>query len=332
LFLNNQRVPTFYVSLPNPQVGYTLVAKSGSYTNVTYNGSFTFVFTLLPSYDQSSPVIKVNNHEVSIDLNGEGTISNIVENKTITVEGVEINKYSVSVPSNQVGYSLAAKSGSEYTVDYGESFTFVFSLLEGYTQSLPRILVNGVEVTLDVNNECIVADIDENITIIVENVVLNTYTITWNIEGQTSTTVVNHGDTPIYEGTPSKPSTDTHAYVFDHWTPEIVAAVGNATYTAVFEERAIKIGATDPDESAGEVEAELSVPGGVIIDAVLKVKIVETTDGDISVPDNKEIFKLYNATLLNSENEDISASITGEVTLKFAMPSGLEEREGIHCY
>jgi len=325
----NQRVPTFYVSLPNPQVGYTLVAKSGSYTNVTYNGSFTFVFTLLPSYDQSSPVIKVNNHEVSIDLNGEGTISNIVENKTITVEGVEINKYSVSVPSNQVGYSLAAKSGSEYTVDYGESFTFVFSLLEGYTQSLPRILVNGVEVTLDVNNECIVADIDENITIIVENVALNTYTITWNIEGQTSTTVVNHGDTPIYEGTPSKPSTDTHAYVFDHWTPEIVAAVGNATYTAVFEERAIKIGATDPDESAGEVEAELSVPGGVIIDAVLKVKIVETTDGDISVPDNKEIFKLYNATLLNSENEDISASITGEVTLKFAMPSGLEEREGI---
>ena len=325
----NQRVPATDVYLPNPQVGYTLVAKDGSYTSGSYNRSFTFVFTLLPSHSQSSPIIKVNGSEVTVDSNGEYTIWNITENKTITVEGVEMNTYLISVPSNQTGYSLTAKSGSEYSVEHGESFTFVFTLLEGYAQSSPRILVNSVEVTPDVNGEYTIADIDEDITITVENVVLNTYTITWNIEGQTSTSSVSHGDTPTYEGTPSKSSTDTHAYIFDHWTPEVVAAVENITYTAVFEEKAIKIGATDPDESAGEVEAELSVPGGVIGDAVLKVKTVEVTDGEIIVPENKEIFKLYNATLLNSENEDISASITGEVILKFAMPAGLDEREGV---
>ncbi|MDY0345584.1 MAG: hypothetical protein WC215_03690 [Bacilli bacterium] len=407
------RVSSYNVYLPDNQVGYTLVAKSGSWNPVNYNGSFTFVFTLLESHSRSIPTIKVNgsevmtddfgqyqisnitndktvtvenvitnvyaitrpwNHEgymlttpgygdltfsvthgdsitftltllagyldsnpqvtvnevaVALDVNNQFTISDIREEKTIRVSGVTRSTYSVSVPNIQIGYLLTAKTGSNYAVDYNESFTFVFELLEGYTQSSPRILVNSVEVTLDQNGEYTISEIRQNIDIIVENVTFNAYTITWNIEGETSTSTVNHGVVPTYDGTPIKDATETHIYTFDSWSPTIVEAVEDATYIAVFEEKSLRISSSDPDESAGEVAAELSIPGGIIGDAIIKVRITQSGSETIFVPENKEIFKTYNASLFDSESHDISDTITGEVTLKFATPEGLMSENGI---
>ena len=71
------------------------------------------------------------------------------------------------------------------------------------------------------------------------------YTITWNIEGTTTTSKVNSGVIPEYTGaTPTKPATTensyTYTYTFKDWSPTPVAANGNAEYVATFSYTATK--------------------------------------------------------------------------------------------
>ncbi|MCR5808085.1 MAG: hypothetical protein K6G56_00830 [Clostridiales bacterium] len=64
-----------------------------------------------------------------------------------------------------------------------------------------------------------------------------TYTITWkNWDGTVlGTTTVAEGETPSYSGqTPTRPATAQYTYAFSGWTPSIVPAAADATYTAQF--------------------------------------------------------------------------------------------------
>lgn len=64
-----------------------------------------------------------------------------------------------------------------------------------------------------------------------------TYTVTWlNHDGSVlKTDTVTEGETPAYSGTtPAKAEDDSYTYTFSGWTPAIVAATANATYTATF--------------------------------------------------------------------------------------------------
>lgn len=63
------------------------------------------------------------------------------------------------------------------------------------------------------------------------------FTITWlddegNVVDQTR---VSYGEVPTHDAL-SLPDSETHSYVFRGWDPEPVAATGDATYTAVFDE------------------------------------------------------------------------------------------------
>lgn len=64
------------------------------------------------------------------------------------------------------------------------------------------------------------------------------YEISWVVEGETiKKDSVKKGDMPVYEGeTPVKEATAEHTFSFSGWTPEIVVAVADASYTAVFSE------------------------------------------------------------------------------------------------
>lgn len=63
-----------------------------------------------------------------------------------------------------------------------------------------------------------------------------TYTITWmNWNDTLKEDTVNAWDTPAYNWTtPTKAEDSSCTYTFDKWTPDIVAASDNATYTATF--------------------------------------------------------------------------------------------------
>ena len=65
------------------------------------------------------------------------------------------------------------------------------------------------------------------------------FTITWVVDGKSSTTTVNAGDVPVYNGTPTKPTANGKSYTFTGWSPTPVAATGNKTYTAQFSETSV---------------------------------------------------------------------------------------------
>lgn len=70
-----------------------------------------------------------------------------------------------------------------------------------------------------------------------DNPVVKYWTITWkNYDGKGSetTTQVKEGDVPAYNGTPSKAEDNAYTYTFKGWTPAVVAATADATYTAEF--------------------------------------------------------------------------------------------------
>ena len=70
------------------------------------------------------------------------------------------------------------------------------------------------------------------------------FVITWkNWNGKTLKMDVSvpYGTTPEYTGmTPTRPDDDEYTYTFTGWTPEVVPATSNATYTAVFSQNPIE--------------------------------------------------------------------------------------------
>ena len=62
------------------------------------------------------------------------------------------------------------------------------------------------------------------------------YTITWDVNGTTSTETYEYGATPSYkDGTPTKPATAQFTYTFAGWNPAISSVTGAQTYTAQFD-------------------------------------------------------------------------------------------------
>ncbi len=69
---------------------------------------------------------------------------------------------------------------------------------------------------------------------------IRTYKITFNNYDGSELLVlpaVEHGTIPQYVGTPTKPSTEEYDYIFNGWSPSLVAATKEAIYTATFTQK-----------------------------------------------------------------------------------------------
>ena len=83
---------------------------------------------------------------------------------------------------------------------------------------------------------------DKEIAVATENAVytaqfsktVNKYTITWVVDGQSTTAQVEYGTVPTFNGTPSKAADAQYTYTFTGWNTTPVAVTGDATYTAEF--------------------------------------------------------------------------------------------------
>ena len=89
-------IKTYAVTLPAAQTGYTLAAKSDSVSPVEHGGDYTFTFALDEDYSASTPTVKVGGTAVTLNADGEYTISNITAAQAITVEDVERNSFAVT--------------------------------------------------------------------------------------------------------------------------------------------------------------------------------------------------------------------------------------------
>lgn len=66
-----------------------------------------------------------------------------------------------------------------------------------------------------------------------------TYTVTWVVDGNTTTETYNEGDTPSFKGSTDKASDGQYTYTFAGWSPSIAPVTGNVTYTAQYSKVAI---------------------------------------------------------------------------------------------
>ena len=64
---------------------------------------------------------------------------------------------------------------------------------------------------------------------------LQTYEVTWNVDGKATTETYEYGEIPSYSGDLEKPSDRYYYYTFASWDKEFVEVTQNITYTAIFE-------------------------------------------------------------------------------------------------
>ncbi|MDR0778897.1 MAG: hypothetical protein LBE48_05635 [Methanomassiliicoccaceae archaeon] len=169
-------VGPYTVSLSSGE-GYTLYPHTGSSSPVNCGGSFTFQFNIREGYTGTYKVF-VNNAEVTLDANGIYTIENIRSAQTVTVNGTfTVRTYDVTLtPGN--GYKLKEYGGSSSPVDHGGSFTFQFSVSEGYTAVSYKVFVNTTEVTLDADGRYTIENITTAQTVRAEGTFIwNTYDV-----------------------------------------------------------------------------------------------------------------------------------------------------------
>ncbi len=161
--------------------GYTIEAISIS-TTVNYRGDYQFKVILSEGYDLcaddvyamysgtcSNILYSVSGNEVAV------TVSSITSDGAITIGGVVINTYSVTLPSG-TGYTAAAYGGSFSPVNYMGSYSFTVTLEDAYDMSSITVYANGVELSSS-GGVYTISDITEDQVMTVEGVTINTYSV-----------------------------------------------------------------------------------------------------------------------------------------------------------
>jgi uncharacterized repeat protein (TIGR02543 family) len=136
----------------------------------------------------------------------------------------------------------------------------------------------------------------------------DSYTITWHYKNAaggdiSDTTKVAEGMKPSHAAPASYQIGDTN-YIFDHWTPEVVNAYDDASYTAVYIEKTV-VRITVTFDMNGTTETQQVVEGGY-----------PTVPETITVPNGKRFIGWYmnGGTTLMSNEEVASTAITAATT------------------
>lgn len=85
------------------------------------------------------------------------------------------------------------------------------------------------------DKEIVPVDSDTTYTAVYDSSYVD-YTITWVVDGNSTTETYHYGDTPSFKGSTDKASTAEYTYTFTGWDKDLVPVNSNATYTALYEQ------------------------------------------------------------------------------------------------
>lgn len=157
-----QRTVTFTSGEGYSFEGANNTTISNDKATVNYGGSVSFKVVLGGMYNQSADSVKVYANGIEIEsTNGVYTINNIKVNQTVSVTGVAINTYQVTLPTDWTGYTISTVDGT--SVPAGGTFTFTVTPAAGYT--ITKVTADDQELTSENNQYSIT--VNHNTTIAV---------------------------------------------------------------------------------------------------------------------------------------------------------------------
>ncbi|MDR0207370.1 MAG: chitobiase/beta-hexosaminidase C-terminal domain-containing protein [Bacteroidales bacterium] len=128
----------YQIFLPDTNEGAVVVPVGGSSTSVEYGAQFNFVVAPLEGYTQSEFSVRANNIVIQA-IGGIYSIYNISIDQYITVDGLELNTYTITAKANMGGI---IKPAGIYQVKHGDSKTF--EMVPNQEYKVSDVVVNGV--------------------------------------------------------------------------------------------------------------------------------------------------------------------------------------------
>lgn len=147
---------------------------------INYDQDFNFEVSLDDAHNLSAYTVTSTPADKLTTLGGgKFAVKNVKQNVDIQIQGVELNKYQVSIP-NVEGVTIAVinETKQAYSVTHGTDFKFSVTLNQGYEDSQYTVSSEpvGMVKPLD-NNQFVVENIDGDLEIQINGVKLNTYTV-----------------------------------------------------------------------------------------------------------------------------------------------------------
>ena len=133
---------TYTVTLPPDGIGYSVAPVEGFSSSVNHGGTYKFEVALLAGYTQSALVVKAAGVVLAPDEDGVYILKNVVGDKTVTVEGVTLNSYTVTLPFG-AEYTIATVGGNALFVPHGGELSFDVTLSEEYAECSFLVKANG---------------------------------------------------------------------------------------------------------------------------------------------------------------------------------------------
>ena len=229
----------------------TTIAADGTAT-VNYKSSVSFKVKLYDNYNKSDVTVYANGSMLTA-VNNVYTINNITVNQTVSVVGVEKDKYTVTLPENTDGYYITTVDPT--VVESGGKFTFNVVVNPGYESNNIIVTINNTT-TVDKNEDGFytINNITDNTSISISGIVAAKY----NVTTSGSNATVKVGETAIGES--------------------YQASYGNLTFT-VTPDAGYKVDSVKVDGNTPQHNSD----GSYTISVTAPVKIVVTTSPVVNV-------------------------------------------------
>lgn len=163
------KIAKYTVTL-TPTEGITYLSENNGNpaTEAEHGSTYRFKATFDSAKYNGTLVVKNGDAVLVADSNGVYSVENVSGSIVITVSGLTINTYTVTLTEGE-GYTIAAADGSTSPVNYGGSFSFTVAINSGYIADTLVVKANGTAIEA-AEGKYTVSNITSNITITVDGV------------------------------------------------------------------------------------------------------------------------------------------------------------------